>query len=69
MTACLHAQAPARAESKDEERLREMILSDVLDDRPSVSWEGIAGLKQAKQALQVAPLAAALQHLHICKAA
>jgi len=44
---------PGKSESKGDERLREMILSDVLDDRPTVSWDSIAGLNKAKQALQV----------------
>jgi len=48
------AKAPdrPRSGSKDDEKLRDMILSEVLDERPSISWDGIAGLHKAKQALQ-----------------
>jgi hypothetical protein len=54
ITAGVLLQAPpGKSESKGDERLREMILSDVLDDRPTVSWDSIAGLNKAKQALQV----------------
>ena len=38
--------------SSEDERLRETVLSEVLDSRPSVAWEDIAGLERAKQALQ-----------------
>lgn len=33
--------------------MREMVLSEVLDSKPSVGWDQIAGLERAKQVLQV----------------
>lgn len=41
-----------------------MILSEVLDERPSISWDGIAGLHKAKQALQVAAPHGAWEYEH-----
>mmetsp|Transcript_16575 Transcript_16575/g.39338 ORF Transcript_16575/g.39338 Transcript_16575/m.39338 type:complete len:451 (-) Transcript_16575:263-1615(-) len=36
----------------EEQKLREMILSEVMESRPSVGWDSIAGLGGAKRALQ-----------------
>jgi hypothetical protein len=47
--------AAARAQiSKEQERLRQLILSEVLDSKPSVRFDDVAGLRSAKQALQEA---------------
>lgn len=47
--------AAARAQlSKEEERLRQIILAEVLDRKPNVGFADVAGLKSAKQALQEA---------------
>ncbi|KAK9793162.1 hypothetical protein WJX73_000052 [Symbiochloris irregularis] len=43
---------PKRALSKDEAKVREAILSEVLDTRPSVGWDEVVGLSSAKQALK-----------------
>eukprot|EP00879_Flechtneria_rotunda_P017121 GHRR01017930.1.p1 GENE.GHRR01017930.1~~GHRR01017930.1.p1 ORF type:complete len:372 (+),score=135.93 GHRR01017930.1:1335-2450(+) len=63
-TAAVTAAAPAAAAagalaakaaiSKDEAKLRQIIMADILDQSPSVSFDDIAGLKLAKQALQEA---------------
>lgn len=39
----------ASAPGKGEEKLREVIMSEVLDRRPSVGWDDVAGLSRAKQ--------------------
>lgn len=38
--------------SKEDSRIREVIMAEVLDMRPSVRWEDVAGLNSAKQALR-----------------
>ena len=50
------SQAPATAAKKGggssgaaDSKLREVILAEVLDSRPSVRWEDVAGLGNAKQ--------------------
>jgi spastin len=50
------AAAPVRAPaaSSEEARLRETILSDVLDRSPGVEWADVAGLEEAKRALHEA---------------
>jgi len=40
--------------SKEEERLRQVIMADILEKAPSVTFDDIAGLKLAKQSLQEA---------------
>lgn len=42
---------PRAALSKEEQRLRDVILLEVLDKTPSVTWADVAGLPLAKQAL------------------
>lgn len=42
------------AVSKEEERLRQIIMADILEKAPSVTFTDIAGLKLAKQSLQEA---------------
>ena len=36
---------------KADTKLREVILAEVLDTRPSVRWDDVAGLQKAKQVL------------------
>ena len=42
------SRAPQPASNLDA-KLREVILAEVLDTRPSVRWEDVAGLRKAKQ--------------------
>jgi SpoVK/Ycf46/Vps4 family AAA+-type ATPase len=42
------------AASKEEERLRQLILGEVLDRTPNVTFADVADLATAKQALQEA---------------
>jgi hypothetical protein len=39
----------ARAGSKEEARLQDIILGEILDTKPSVRWDDVAGLAAAKQ--------------------
>lgn len=49
------AAATVRAAmDKEAERLRQIILAEVLDSKPSVGFDDVAGLQSAKQALQEA---------------
>lgn len=48
-------QIAARAAlSKEDERLRQLLLGDIVESSPHVTFADIAGLKLAKQALQEA---------------
>lgn len=40
---------PSHPAGKEDAKLREVILAEVLDTRPSVQWEDVAGLRTAKQ--------------------
>ena len=42
-------RASAQPASKEDAKLREVILAEVLDTRPSVRWDDVAGLRKAKQ--------------------
>jgi SpoVK/Ycf46/Vps4 family AAA+-type ATPase len=48
------AIAARAAISKEEERLRQLIMGDILEAKPTVAFSDIAGLSLAKQALQEA---------------
>lgn len=61
--------------SKEDSRIREVIMAEVLDMRPSVRWEDVAGLNSAKQVgqnadmqhlLHVGRWQPALRHMHAC---
>lgn len=51
-----------RRETAEEAKLREAVMSEVLDLKPSESWDDIAGLAGAKQ---VTPSRDILQYLDI----
>jgi SpoVK/Ycf46/Vps4 family AAA+-type ATPase len=40
--------------NKEDERLRQVIMADIVEKAPSVTFDDIAGLKLAKQSLQEA---------------
>jgi len=42
--------APGGAAAKEDARLRETVLGEILDARPSTRWDDVAGLGAAKQA-------------------
>jgi SpoVK/Ycf46/Vps4 family AAA+-type ATPase len=48
------ALAARAAISKEDERLRQMIMGEILEQTQAVTFDDIAGLKLAKQALQEA---------------
>ncbi|KAI8472443.1 MAG: AAA-domain-containing protein [Monoraphidium minutum] len=55
------AAAARAAIGKEEERLRQIILAEVLDRKPSIGFDDIAGLRSAKQALQEAVILPSLR--------
>ena len=55
-----------RKESSEEAKLREAVLSEVLDVKPSESWQDIAGLGGAKQVRQPCHSYAHLCNLYTC---
>ena len=52
-------QQPARPRSNVDAKMREVILAEVLDTRPDVRWDDVAGLHKAKQ-VRTSPDALAL---------
>lgn len=48
------AAGATAAINRDEEKFRQIILAEVLDHSPAVSFDDVADLKTAKQALQEA---------------
>ena len=57
---CMHAKgghlptgrgpAAGTAAGREDARLREVVLGEILDARPSTRWDDVAGLQAAKQA-------------------
>lgn len=43
----------AGAGGKEDERLREVVLGEILDTRPSTRWDDVAGLSAAKQVWRI----------------
>lgn len=54
-----------RKESAEEAKLREAVLSEVLDIKPAESWQDIAGLSGAKQVQNMHTLDTIRASLHI----
>lgn len=42
--------AAGSAAGREDARLREVVLGEILDARPSTRWDDVAGLQAAKQA-------------------